>query len=124
MYLLLKNIYLHIKPYSTHIIFVTNVLKQKKNPQFGGGGGHSSMGGGCGVSVSGRIVHHSGRTLLRAAEYGIKSFEPSKSRTDYVSCILIYIVCGMELTNQHMTGQKKTLSAIVMKLVEHLLSDR
>jgi hypothetical protein len=60
MNLLLKNIYLHIKPYSTHIIFVTNVLKQKKNPRLGGGDGHGGVGGS--IGVSGRTVNHSGNT--------------------------------------------------------------
>ncbi|XP_023725727.1 piggyBac transposable element-derived protein 4 [Cryptotermes secundus] len=58
---------------------------------------------------------------LKAAKFGIKTFELCESSSGYVWSFLVYTGQGMELTNQYVTAEKNKTTAIVVTLLENLL---
>jgi hypothetical protein len=58
---------------------------------------------------------------LKAAKFGIKSYELCECSTGYVWFFIIYTRQGMELTNQFVNSDTNKTAAIVFKLVEPLL---
>ncbi|PNF31583.1 hypothetical protein B7P43_G00790 [Cryptotermes secundus] len=58
---------------------------------------------------------------LKAAKFGIKTFELCESSSGYVWSFLVYTGQGMELTNQYVTAETNKTTAIVITLLENLL---
>ena len=58
---------------------------------------------------------------LKAAKFGIKTFELCESSSGYVWSFLVYTGQGMELTNQYVTAETNKTAAIVVTLLENLL---
>ncbi|PNF40920.1 hypothetical protein B7P43_G14977 [Cryptotermes secundus] len=61
---------------------------------------------------------------LKAAKFGIKTFELCESSSGYVWSFLVYTGQGMELTNQYVTAETNKTTAIVVTLLENLLGRR
>jgi hypothetical protein len=58
---------------------------------------------------------------LKAAKFGIKTYELCEFSSGYVWSFLIYIGKGMELANQFVSAETNKTEAIVVKLTENLL---
>jgi hypothetical protein len=58
---------------------------------------------------------------LKAAKFGINSYELCESSTGYVWSFIIYTEQGMELTNQYVNFDTNKTAATMIKLMEPLL---